>query len=61
MAPPKATDAAIRRAIAAWKDAGLPIGRMEVTPQGHIIIAVPDVDKETPAPQDRPRQWNKIG
>lgn len=61
MGAPRATDAAIRRVLAAWKDAGLPIGRMEVTPQGHIIITALEVDSVQKQPQTGPKQWSKIG
>lgn len=61
MPAPRATDAAMRRALAAWKDAGLEVGRMEVTPEGRIIITVPEVDNKPQPQQSGPRQWKKIG
>ena len=62
MGAPRATDAAMRRALSAWKDAGLAIGRMEVTPEGRIIITAPDMDKvDTPALTAGPKPWRKIG
>lgn len=60
MGAPRATDAAIRRALAAWKDAGLPVGKMEVTPEGRIIITAPTVDSTPKPAQTGPKQW-KIG
>lgn len=62
MAAPRATDAAIRRALSAWKDAGLVVGKMEVTRDGDVIITAPELDKqEAPAQAGGPRQWRKIG
>lgn len=59
MGAPRATDAAMRRALAAWKDAGLVVGRMEITPEGRVIITAP-VDSDPKPDQAGPKQW-KIG
>ncbi|MDS9468185.1 hypothetical protein RGQ15_11470 [Paracoccus sp. MBLB3053] len=61
MGAPRATDAAMRRALAAWQGAGLAVGRMEVTPEGRIIITAPEMDKPAePAQAKGPKQWSKI-
>lgn len=58
MPAPRATDAAIRRALAAWKDAGLPVGRMEVTAAGDIIISAPEAASLPEKPKQAvPREW----
>lgn len=62
MGAPRATEAAMRRALSVWQDAGLPVGRMEVTPEGRIIITAPEVDKPAASAQGKgPKQWSKIG
>ncbi|HBU16176.1 MAG TPA: hypothetical protein DEF16_16360 [Gemmobacter sp.] len=61
MPAPRATEAAIRRAIGAWKAAGLQIGKMEVTPEGKIILTAPVAEPEKEVPHSGPRQWRKTG
>ena len=62
MGAPRATEAAMRRALAAWQNAGLPVGKMEVTAEGRVTITAPDVDKpEAKAQGNGPKQWSKIG
>jgi len=52
----------MRRALSAWQDAGLAVGRMEVTPEGRIIITAPEAEHpEKQVPAKGPRQWSKIG
>ncbi len=62
MSAPRATEAAIRRAIAAWQNAGLSIGRMEVTPEGKIILTAQELDTN-PIPKQTggPKKWQNIG
>lgn len=53
----RATEAAIRRAISAWKAAGLPVGAVEVAPDGTIRITTP-IDQADEAPQRQtPKKW----
>lgn len=61
MRSPRPTEAAMRRVITAWKEAGLSVGQMEVTPEGRIIIsATPPAENTTAAPAPgAPRQWRK--
>lgn len=62
MAAPRATEAAIRRALAAWKDAGLVVGQMEVTRDGDVIIKAPQIDETAkPVQTAQPKPWRKIG
>lgn len=57
MAAAKATEAAIRRAISAWKAAGLPVGAVEIAPDGTIRITTP-IDQTDEAPQRQaPKKW----
>ena len=42
MGAPRATEAAMRRALSVWQDAGLPVGRMEVTPERRHADALAD-------------------
>lgn len=61
MGAPKASEAAILRAINAWKaGTGQPVGRMEVTPDGRVIITAPEVDTQPESPQSSgPKRWTK--
>lgn len=61
MGAPRATEAAIKRALAAWREAGLAVGRMEVTPDGAIILTTPADKAEKPEQSAGPKQWRKIG
>lgn len=55
----RATKAAIKRAIDAWREAGLEVGGMEVTPDGLIRITRP-VDRPEETPQSSgPKKWRK--
>lgn len=48
------TEAAIRRALSAWRAAGLPVGGMEVTRDGTVRILA----SAPPAAQDAPDRGN---
>lgn len=51
--------AAIKRAIDAWRDAGLEVGGMEITPDGMIRLMRP-VDRQDETPQaSGPKKWRK--
>ncbi|WP_434612155.1 hypothetical protein [Tabrizicola sp. M-4] len=54
---PKATEAAIRRAISAWKAAGLTVGAVEVSPDGTIRITTPIDRAEEPQQRQAPKKW----
>ena len=54
---PKATEAAIRRAITAWKNAGLTVGAVEVSPDGTIRITTPIDRAEEPQQRQAPKKW----
>lgn len=61
MGAPKASEAAILRAIKAWTaGTGQPVGRMEVTADGRVIIIAPAVDTPPELPQPAgPKRWTK--
>ena len=54
----RATKAEMQRALEAWIAKGLPVGGMEVLPDGTIRVTAP-VDREGESPQDRrkPEPW----
>lgn len=54
---PKATEAAIRRAISAWRAAGLPVGAVEVSPDGTIRIMTPIDQPEEQQQRQTPKKW----
>lgn len=54
----RATKAEMARALEAWKGQGLPIGGMEILPDGTIrIIAPMDARKESPHDEGKPEPW----
>lgn len=53
----KATEAAIRRAIAAWKAAGLPVGSVEIGPDGTIKIMSPVDRQDEQTQRIGPKKW----
>ena len=54
---PRATEAAIRRAISAWKAAGLAVGAVEVAPDGTIRITTPVDQTEEQTQRSTPKKW----
>ena len=61
MPAPRATEAAIRRAMSAWTKAGLQVGKLEVLPDGTISISAPElVAHKSDARQDprKPIAWD---
>jgi hypothetical protein len=53
----RATEAAIRRAITAWRNAGLAVGAVEVAPDGTIRITTPVDQSAEPAHRAEPKKW----
>ncbi len=52
------TEAQIRRAVKGTLDGGLPIGRVEVRPDGTICILPPDPGTAQPAASRQPESWD---
>ena len=53
----KATEAAMKRAINAWKACGLAVGRMEITRDGTIRIETPVANAPESHQPKGPRAW----